>query len=106
MLTFVIPTWNRAPQLRRSLCSIAERVSTHPVKVIVSDHGSTDETPQVIAEFAEKYPFVSGTRLERGDADDYATNFRHCFGLATTKWTWTFGDDDLLAGNEIGRAHV
>jgi glycosyltransferase involved in cell wall biosynthesis len=54
LVSVVIPTYNRAKLLSRSVASCLEQTYPH-VEVIVVDDGSTDHTPQVLAAFEEKY---------------------------------------------------
>lgn len=54
LVSVVIPTYNRAQLLPRSVASCLEQTYPH-VEVIVVDDGSTDDTPQVLAAFEEKY---------------------------------------------------
>src|SRR6185436_19427567 len=56
-LTVVIPSHNRAALLRESLESLAEQtLDRERFEVVVVDDGSTDETPGVCAELAERLP--------------------------------------------------
>jgi len=50
-LTIAIPTINRANLLRRAIESALAQTSPE-IEIIVSDNGSTDETPEVIARYA------------------------------------------------------
>ena len=52
----VIPTYNRAADLREALTSLAQIRSPGDWEVIVVDNNSTDTTPQTVAEFAEGFP--------------------------------------------------
>ncbi len=58
-LSICIPTRDRAPYLRELLESIAAQ-TTPEIEVVLSDDGSSDDTPQVIAEFENRFThFVS-----------------------------------------------
>jgi glycosyltransferase involved in cell wall biosynthesis len=56
--TIAICTWSRAPMLRRALASHAAVLVPRGVEreVVVVDNGSTDETPEVVAEFGGRLP--------------------------------------------------
>jgi glycosyltransferase involved in cell wall biosynthesis len=95
LITFAIPTWNRAPQVEKTVRSIAEQLRGRG-KIVVCDHGSTDGTPEVLGRLAKEYDCLSLASLERPEGADFQDNFRYCFRLPQTEWTWTFGDDDLL----------
>jgi glycosyltransferase involved in cell wall biosynthesis len=58
-VSVIVPTYNRASLLKRLLESLREQ--TYPAdkfEVLVVDDGSTDETPQVMEEFARSAPFA------------------------------------------------
>lgn len=54
LVSVVVPTYNRAKLLPRSVASCLEQTYPH-VEVIVIDDGSADETPQVLAELEARY---------------------------------------------------
>lgn len=54
-ISVVIPTYNRATELRRALQSVRDQ-TFQPTQVLVCDDGSTDETQGVIREFEGKLP--------------------------------------------------
>ena len=53
-LTIVIPTVNRSALLGRAIESALAQTSPE-IEIIVSDNGSTDDTPAVIQRYAERY---------------------------------------------------
>ncbi len=66
------------------------------VDIVILDHGSELETFDVIQKLREEYPFVAPVRFEREAGHDYSHAFQKLFQLTDAKWTWTFGDDDIL----------
>ena len=52
LVTIVVPVYNGARYLRESLASIVGQTYT-PLEIIVLDDASTDETPSIIASFAD-----------------------------------------------------
>ncbi len=63
----VIPVLNEERALPGCIEKLVEFTSQHPEhdwKITVADNGSTDRTPEVIAELHEKYPNVGTIRLE------------------------------------------
>jgi len=101
MLTFAIPTWNRADKLRVCVESIAQQ-HVDGMEILISDHGSDDHTATVCLELMQKYPFITTAHLARGENPDYSDAFKFLFTLPLTEWTWTFGDDDILLPGAVG----
>lgn len=63
----VIPVLNEERALPSCIEKLIEFTSEHSEfdwKITVADNGSTDRTPEVIAELGNKYPIVSTLRLE------------------------------------------
>src|ERR1035437_6144570 len=93
-LSIVIPTWNRSLNLVRAVRSIAEQVTDE--RIIISDHGSTDDTEDAITRLCEEFDFISRRYCVRTAKADFSHNFRFAFSQAETEWTWTCGEDDTL----------
>lgn len=95
-LVFAIPTWNRAQKLLQCVTSIAEQ---KPDAIFISDNCSDDQTAEVCKLLAEKYSFVTYTRLNK---HVYAEeNFKNVVSFAQGDYIWTFGDDDILIPGAI-----
>src|SRR4051812_47258893 len=63
----VSPCRDEAKYARRTLDSIV-RQSVLPAHWVIVDDGSKDETPAILKEYADKYPFIRViTRADRGD---------------------------------------
>jgi glycosyltransferase involved in cell wall biosynthesis len=56
LLSVCIPTYNRAGYLHECLSSIETRGLDNLVEVVVSDNASTDDTLDVLKEFANRLP--------------------------------------------------
>ena len=54
----VIPTYNEEQFIALTLQSLAEQTVV-PTKVIVVNDSSTDSTPEIVSDFAKKYPWIS-----------------------------------------------
>jgi glycosyltransferase involved in cell wall biosynthesis len=52
----IIPTYNRAEELRKTLENLSKLSVTQEWEVIVVDNNSTDETRDVVAEISKKFP--------------------------------------------------
>jgi glycosyltransferase involved in cell wall biosynthesis len=68
----VSPIRNEARFIRRTLESVVSQTE-RPGEWVIVDDGSTDETPDIVREFAEKYDFItvrSADDNDRGDPQD------------------------------------
>lgn len=54
--SIIIPTFNRAKLLHRAIESSISQ--TYPCEVIVCDHGSSDNTPEVVSKYKEKVRYI------------------------------------------------
>jgi glycosyltransferase involved in cell wall biosynthesis len=55
-VSIVIPTFNRSALVSRAIeAALAQSV---PVEVVVCDHGSTDDTPQVVGRYGDRVRYV------------------------------------------------
>lgn len=93
-VSIVIPTFNRADLLPAAIDSSLKQ--TWPVEVIVSDHGSNDDTPKVAASYGDKITYI---RRER----DFGPHFCWLEGVlhATGNFVHLQYDDDWIANNFI-----
>lgn len=63
----VTPCRDEAKYARRTLDSVAGQ-TVRPALWIIVDDGSSDETPQILREYAERFPWIRiVTRVDRGD---------------------------------------
>jgi len=62
----ISPCRNEAEYMRKTLESVVSQ-SVPPARWVIVDDGSTDETPEVLADYASRYPFIKiVTRKDRG----------------------------------------
>jgi glycosyltransferase involved in cell wall biosynthesis len=62
----ISPCRNEAPYMRQTLDSVIAQ-SIRPTKWVIVDDGSTDETPQILAEYARQHDWIKiVTRTDRG----------------------------------------
>jgi len=98
VISFVIPTNNRAKELEVCIRSIADQIMQFPTEanIIVIDDGCTDNTPELVEQLGEQYGCITYCRYDKHK--DYSDVFRTMFCIAPeeTEWVWTFGDDDQL----------
>jgi glycosyltransferase involved in cell wall biosynthesis len=92
LVTIVIPTFNRAGMLRRSIESALAQ--TQACEIVVVDHGSSDDTPAVAASFGDRIRYL------RRDVD-YGVHFCWLEGVLASKGEFVhinFDDDYMLPG--------
>ena len=93
LISFCIPTRNRAAYLRELLESIAAQIAPE-VEVVISDDGSTDQTSAVVESFRARLPRLTYERVDPPLL--YDRNLLHAVALARGEYCWLFGDDDRL----------
>lgn len=86
--SIVLPAYNEAPNLRSVIEEVMSTVESEamapyrPAEVLVVDDGSTDDTSEVVAELAARYPQVRGLELTRnfGQSAALLAGFDHVTG--------------------------
>jgi abequosyltransferase len=100
LISFCIPTLNRAPELAMSLESIV-REATQDVEVVIVDGGSTDNTMEVIETFRGRLSRISvHTSQTRSGVD---RDILQSVALARGTFCWLFSDDDVLEPGAVSR---
>lgn len=90
-LTIAIPTVNRASLLERAIQSVLAQTS-NDIEIIVSDNGSTDATPEVIARYAGR-----GLRTFRRETTISAFNHgAFILDQVNTEFLVALSDDDYV----------
>jgi glycosyltransferase involved in cell wall biosynthesis len=93
LVSVIVPVWNGERFLRECLDSILAQQGVH-LEVVVSDDGSTDASPQILAEFAARDPRI---RVISRDGDrGLVGNFNRCLRAARGTWIKPVFQDDLL----------
>lgn len=91
-ISFVIPAYNAEKYLARSLNSIAPLLMQGHEAVAVDD-GSTDSTPSILADFAQKHPNVTiVTQANAGQSVARNVGIRR----ATGDYVWFLDADDYI----------
>ncbi len=97
----IIPTRNRAQLLQRTLCKLKDQ--TYPRKmfeILIVDDGSSDETLEVIENFAESLPIKFFHQPQGG-----ASSARNRAILEARGLFCLFIDDDVLASPQLLELH-
>ncbi len=92
-LSIVIPVWNDEKFLNECLDSCLEQdLSKEDYEIICVDDGSTDRTPEILRDYAEKYPNIRIITVKHGWGGR-TTGFRHISG----DYVWFVDHDDVMA---------
>jgi abequosyltransferase len=100
-LSIAIPTYNGSRYIREALDSIISQLGDidEEVEIVISDNASTDETPEIIREYQNQYPFIKYFRNEENIGAD--RNFDLAVKRSTGEYVWLFSDDDKLKQGAI-----
>lgn len=100
LLSICIPTYNRASYLYEAIESLYLQVVKYgkDVEIIVSDNASTDNTYDVIRGFKDRSEI--SLHYSRNESNiGLAGNFNKSVELATGKYIFLMGDDDIFTPN-------
>ena len=98
----IVPTRNRADFVARFLPLLAEQAVAAPYEVIIADNGSTDATPTVVQEAAQRWPHVRPVRETRPGG----ARARHAGALAAQSPLLIFVDDDMRVEPNLVAEHL
>jgi glycosyltransferase involved in cell wall biosynthesis len=97
-LSICIATYNRARFLAQTLDNILPQLNEQ-CEVVVSDNASTDDTAQVVSEYAARWNNVRYRKQETNVGLD--RNFDAAVEHARGEYCWLFADDDLLKADAV-----
>lgn len=95
-VTIFIPTYNRASWLRQSIESVLAQ-TYRDFLLVVADNASSDETPDVVANYSD--PRL--VHVRRPANLGLLGNYRACLESLTTEVVGFLSDDDLLAPEHL-----
>jgi glycosyltransferase involved in cell wall biosynthesis len=99
-ISLILPVYNGARYLREALDSVFAQSFTD-FELIVVDDCSTDETPQILAEYAAREPRMQV--LTNAVNSKLPASLNNGFRLARGEWfSWT-SDDNILRPNQLER---
>jgi glycosyltransferase involved in cell wall biosynthesis len=102
LLSFAIPTYNRAKYLDQLLGVLLKQLQGESrVELIVSDNASTDNTSEVIEGYRQLGLDIRYLRNESNCGPDL--NFIQCFEQSRGKYVWICGDDDIIIEGGIAK---
>jgi len=92
-LSFCMTAYNRARLIGATLESIISQ-ATEECEIVVLDGGSTDDTPDVIAKYAARFPGLRYIRLETNTGMDQG--FDSAVEMARGEYCWVLSCKDLV----------
>lgn len=99
-LSICIPTWNRSKSLQKTLSILACQIETgrlgDQVEICISDNGSTDDTPAVIARIVDENPNLRFALNRFPENQGFSVNMDATVRLATGEFVFLLGDDDIF----------
>jgi len=102
-LSVVVPTYNRAPLLRKTLESLVRQVNAPSFEVVVADDGSADDSEQVAAGFRGRLAI----RYCRQEDEGYRVAKARNMGAAIARAPiLVFLDSGTLAGPDLLAGHL
>ena len=102
-LSVAIPTYNGSYYIRETLDSIISQLDDidEEIEIVISDNASTDQTPEIIRGYRNKYPLIKYFRNDENFGAD--RNFDLAIRRSTGGYVWLFSDDDKLKPGAIKR---
>ncbi len=100
LLTIAIPTYNGARTIGNMLDILLPQINDQ-VEVLIVDNCSTDNTPQIVKKYMERYNKISYVRQEKNIGAD--GNFLYCMRMAKGKYIHLLSDDDVLTENSLSK---
>ena len=89
---------NESGQIESCLKSIRPYVS----EICVVDTGSTDNTPETVKKYADKFEVYTDCNDDEGRIEDFSKARQRSFELATSPWTmWVDGDDEVQGAENL-----
>jgi len=100
-LSIAIPTHNGSQYIREALDSIVCQLNEIDdyVEIVISDNASTDQTPEIIREYQQKYSFIKYFWNTENLGPD--SNFDLAVRRSAGEFVWLFSDDDQLKPEAI-----
>jgi glycosyltransferase involved in cell wall biosynthesis len=100
LVTILIPTYNRQEYLVEAIDSVLDQ-DYEPLDVLVLDDGSTDDTPAILEDYANRHP--DRLRFVRHDNMGEARTTNRGFELARGELVGRFCDDDRALPGAVGK---
>ncbi|RYE41864.1 MAG: glycosyltransferase family 2 protein, partial [Sphingobacteriales bacterium] len=98
LVSIALCTYNGGAHLAEQMDTLVQQ--DHPnLEIVITDDGSTDETLAIIAQYAQKYPFI--TLYQNPENLGYARNFERAIGLCRGEMIALADQDDIWEKDKI-----
>lgn len=102
-VSVVILSYNQENYITQAIESVLCQRGAYLCEILLSDDGSTDRTPEIMAEYAAKYPTMI-RNISSTDNVGISRNYKRCFQQATGKYVAVLeGDDYWKASDKLLR---
>lgn len=102
-ISIVIVSYNEAAYMSQAIDSVFEQQHPYSFEIIIGDDGSDDESPQIIARYAQEYPdVVRSFIVDRGNPTNVIPSVRasnvlkRAFSMSRGEYLCIFSADDML----------
>lgn len=100
-MSLIIPLFNRPELIKTTIQSIQDQ-GEHDWECIVVDDGSTDNSPEVVAEIVKADPRVRLFKRPQAITRGPGSCRNHGLEKALGRWIWFLDSDDCLAPGALG----
>ncbi len=102
-VSVVILSYNHENYIAEAIESVLSQRGAFLCEILLSDDGSTDRTPEIMAEYAAKYPTLI-RNISSTENVGISRNYKRCFQQATGKYVAVLeGDDYWKASDKLLR---
>ncbi len=100
LVSFCIPTWNRARYLASLLESLEGQLAgfAYPYEIVIADNASPDATPQVVSRFTDRLPI---RYLRHATNIGGYPNFQFVMTQGAGRYLVYLSDDDSILGDQV-----
>ncbi|MFI9654532.1 glycosyltransferase family 2 protein [Guyparkeria sp. GHLCS8-2] len=100
LVSVVIPAYNHGEFIADTLRSVVNQSTNFRFEILVGDDGSTDETPRIVRDYADKYPGVVVPVLRKTNVGGQR-NLNDLYLMARGEFIAVLDGDDLMCPERL-----